>query len=84
MTRFTVVWAKGAEEELIEIWLSAPDRRAVSAAANAIDSRLRKDAALSGSELNEGLLALYEGPLKILFAVREDDRIVEVLRVRLA
>jgi hypothetical protein len=69
---------------LIEIWLSAPDRSAIAAAVNAIDRQLAHDAHAKGSELSEGLQTLVELPLKVLFVVRDEDRIVEVLRVKWA
>ncbi len=82
MIRYTVVWLQSAQDELAQLWLDAPDRNAVTAAAHAIDQELGKDAPLKGSELSEGLRALPVPPLKAIFTVRDDDRIAEVLRVR--
>lgn len=82
MTRYTVVWVQSALDELAELWTSAPDRNAVTAAADAIDRELRDDASGKGRVLSEGLRALARPPLHVIFAVREDDRIAEVLRVR--
>ena len=82
MTRYTVVWVQSAQAELADLWLSAPDRNATTAAAHAIDQELAVDASAAGAELREGLRALFAPPLRVLFTVREDDRIVEVLRVR--
>lgn len=82
MIRYTVVWPSGSEDELAQIWIHAQDRLAVTAAADAIDQQLSVDALTKGIELSEGLRALFAPPLRVLFAVREDDRIVEVLRVR--
>lgn len=82
MTRYMVVWPKGAEDDLARIWLDASDRDRVAAAARAIDTQLGENAAVKGLELSEGLRALYERPLRVLFAVRDEDRIVEVLRVK--
>ena len=84
MIRYTVVWPRGSEDELAEIWIHAQDRPAVTAAADAIDQQLSVDASTKGVELSEGLRALFAPPLRVLFAVREDDRLVEVLRVRRA
>lgn len=83
MIRYTVVWPSGSEDELTDIWIRAQDRLAVTAAADAIDQQLSVDASTKGIELSEGLRALFAPPLRVLFAVREDDRLVEVLRVRL-
>lgn len=68
--------------ELAEIWIHAQDRLLVTAAAAAVDQQLSVDASTKGVELSEGLRALFAPPLRVLFAVREDDRLVEVLRVR--
>jgi len=82
MTRYTVVWPGSSQDELAEIWLNVDDRNSVTAAVQVIDKQLAEDAPTKGIELSEGLRAFYEKPLRVLFAVREDDRIVEVLRVR--
>jgi hypothetical protein len=62
--------------------MAAADRGAVAAAANAIDIELSEDAGLKGIDLSEGLRILFAPPLRVLFTVREDDRVVEVLWVR--
>jgi len=82
MTRYTVVWVESALDELADLWLAAPDREAITAAADAIDQELAVDAPSKGIELSEGLRALFSPPLRILFTVREVDRIAEVLRVK--
>jgi len=82
MIRYTVVWPAGSQDELAELWVAAPDRDAITAAAHAIDVDLSEDATVKGVELSEGLRALFAPPLRVLFAVREDDRLVEVLRVK--
>jgi plasmid stabilization system protein ParE len=82
MTRYTVVWVGSALDELADLWVSAPDRSAVTAAADAIDQELRDDVPEKGRDLSEGLRVLAKPPLQAIFAVREDDRIAEVLRVR--
>jgi len=82
MTRYTVVWVQSSQSELADLWLNAPDRNAVTAATHAIDRELAVDPSSRGVELSEGLRAFFAPPLRVLFAVRGDDRIVEVLRVR--
>ena len=82
MTRYTVVWVRSARDELAELWMNAPNRNAVTNAAQDIDRQLAEDAPIQGVELREGLRSLFATPLNVIFSVREDDRIVEVLRVR--
>ena len=83
MTRYTVVWHASAQEELAAIWISEPNRNAVTDAAHLIDVVLSQDAATKGVKLSEGLRAFFTPPLRILFSVNEGDRVVEVVRVRL-
>ena len=82
MDRFTVVWLERAEQQLIAIWLDADDRQAVTTATAWIDSALTIGARNEGEEVAEGLMRFTVPPLEVLFSVREDDRIVEVARIR--
>jgi hypothetical protein len=82
MTRYTVAWIKSSHDELAEIWLVAPDLAAVTAAAQAIDRELTEDAPRKGVDLREGLRALFAPPLRVIYSVREEDCVVEVVRVR--
>jgi hypothetical protein len=64
MDRYTVVWPKDTQDELIDLWIRSDGRNAVAAAVNAIDLHLAGDAPVQGSELSEGLRALVIPPLK--------------------
>ena len=57
MNRYTVVWVKSAEDELVELWIASSDRSAVAAATHEIDRQLTTDPALKGEFLREGLRA---------------------------
>ncbi len=82
MIRFTVTWLEGAQNHLAQIWVDAPDRQAVTEAANEIDLKLATDATSKGIPLSEGLRSLYIPPLHVLFTVSELDRLVVVVSVR--
>ena len=82
MTRYTVVWVQSVEDELVEIWLASEDRNEITAATNSIDHELRNDADLKGDEVSEGLRALNAPPIRVVFTVRADDRVVEIVSVR--
>jgi hypothetical protein len=82
MIRFTVVWPQSALDELADIWIASRDRDAVTKAANQIDRELADNPLAKGLALMEGLRSFYREPLRILFAIREDDRIVEILKVK--
>jgi len=83
MTRFTVVWLARATNQLAHIWLDTEERAAVTRAADEIDGTLMHDPEYKGETLAPGLRTLTVHPLRVLFAVREPDRIVEVTRARL-
>lgn len=81
MTRYTVVWLQSARNELAELWMTQPLRRSISKAADEIDRELSEDAPSKGRALRDEYRFLAVFPIKVLFRVLEDDRIVEVLKV---
>jgi hypothetical protein len=81
MTRFTVMWHGDARNELAELWMAAPDRGAVSAAADSIDLHLSTDATAKGTSIPDALRQFTVPPLRVLFAVSEADRTVRILEV---
>lgn len=78
MTRFTVVWPQEIQNRLAELWIDSPHRDRVTWAAAEIDRLLTNDPFDRSVEYREGSRILIVPPLRILFVVREDDRIVEV------
>jgi hypothetical protein len=82
MTRRTVVWIPSAERELAELWLASSMRDRITMAVDAVDSALSQDAEAVGSPLAEGLFALDEPPLRVLFEILDQDRMVRVLTVK--
>jgi hypothetical protein len=82
MTRYTVVWAQQAIDQLAQLWMEGTDRSEVAEAGNAIDRELAVDPGSKGSEVREGLRSLDVPPLRVLFTVEEQDRLVKVLLVR--
>lgn len=83
MTRFTVVWLPKARDELARIWVHTGDRDAVTAAANRIDRELRDDPQTKGQVVRGDLRKLVLHPLVVLFKIRDQDRLVEVSRLKL-
>jgi hypothetical protein len=78
--KYTVLWARVAEDRLADLWNKTPDKAAVSAASNAIDRELANDAHRKGQALN-GWRFLTVAPLTVVFTVSPDDCRVEVLQV---
>jgi hypothetical protein len=81
--KFTVVWLKSVHAELGEIWLAAEERKAITVASDEIDRQLQHDADHKGKPLSEGLQTLDIGPLRAVFSVDLENRLVEVCRIRL-
>ena len=79
---YTVGWKKPARDALADIWLNAPDRGAVSAAANEIDRELRTDAHRKGVVSRRGRRIFGIAPLTVIFRVDPGDCTVIVLKVR--
>lgn len=82
MTRYTVAWYADAQDQLASIWIDAPDRNAVSSAADSLDRELATDPERKGRPVGDRLRVLHEPPLEVLFDVIEPDRLVRVLTVR--
>ena len=81
MTRYTVVWHRLCEDELVELWISDDNRSALAAAVDRIDSELAIDPSSKGSRVSDRSRELTVGSVQVLFRVREDDRVVEVFSV---
>jgi hypothetical protein len=77
--RYTVVWTPAAEEDLAALWLTAPDRTAVTSAANTIDVVLANDPDQQGESRYDTVRELFVPPLGVDFDVQEPDRMVYVL-----
>jgi hypothetical protein len=78
--RYTVVWSKSARNKLANLWINAPDRTAVTQAADRIDVLLADDPDQQGYPFGDRRV-LYVMPLAVIYTVSPDDRLVEVLQV---
>lgn len=82
MTRYTVTWHQDAEQDLASLWISATDRDDITQAVQAIDLALSSASGSVGDQIAEGLYGLNAPPLRVLYVIRETDRIIEVVMVR--
>ena len=81
--KYSVRWTRKARlEQLAQVWLDAPDRNAVTAAANEVDRLLAADPAGIGESRAAGLRALIVEPLMVGYMIDEDDGRVIVFSVR--
>lgn len=80
--KYTVTWKPSAQRRLTDIWVVAPDRRAVTGAADAIDKLLRASPQDQGESRSGSVRILIVSPLAVVYDILEADRLVEVLSVR--
>jgi len=80
--KYTVTYSAFADRQLTDIWIEAPDRKAVSDASSDIDRVLGQRASQIGTPNLDGWRGLVAPPLAITFKVSEEDRLVTVLSVR--
>lgn len=79
---YTVTWKPSAKAKLAEIWIAASDRTAITAAVSRIDALLRVNPGGQG-ESRAGISRIFiASPLAVVYDLREDDRVVNVLSVR--
>ena len=78
---YRVEWVPTALNRLAILWTNAPDRAAITAAADAIDARLQRDPYTRSESRTDFLRVTFEAPLGVLFEVNEADHRVTVLRV---
>jgi plasmid stabilization system protein ParE len=75
---YVVEWTPSALQDLAEIWNTAADRSAVTAAANAIDAALARDALTQGESREGNVRILFIAPLAIFFTVDASSHLVRV------
>ena len=78
MTTHTVVWHEKALEDLAAIWLASEQQQAVTESVTRIDRILRTDPSAKGVDFyGDRLLVVL--PLAVVYAVKDQDRIVDIL-----
>jgi hypothetical protein len=77
--KYEVVWQTVAENELAAIWLAAPDRDAVTDAAEWLDGRLARSPLTMGESRSSSVYRItFRPPIGLEFEVIEDDKRVIV------
>ena len=66
---FEVEWLPSVERDLADLWIVAPDRAHVAAAADAIDAALRRDPFSIGEGRGGTTRIAFERPLAVLYDV---------------
>jgi plasmid stabilization system protein ParE len=84
MARYTVTWSPQAEQRLADLSLSASDRQAVTQASHEIETSLALDPGRFGESRFGDTRLWFVAPLAVIFEVRDTDRVVEIISVKLA
>jgi len=79
--KWTLVWQPSADNELIDLWVAAPDQADVTRAANLIEWRLRRDPYSFSESRDDNSRIMIEPPLALVYDVSDDDCMVTVLAV---
>ena len=82
MTSYRVVTTKHAKDQLIEIWLSASDRGAVTQAQHRIETTLSHSPRHPGSELSEGLWRIAAQPLVAYYTIDDVRAVVKIVGIK--
>lgn len=83
MIRYTVLWRRDVENDLITLWCKSSDRQGITNASDRIDAELKDDPQLKGIEFPDGLRGLEIAPLVVFFRIDDADRKVYVEAIRL-
>lgn len=76
---FTVMWRQQAIEELARVWMATADRQRLGDAVSRIDAAIRLNPEVKCVDFCGDRL-LVVAPLAVVFMIREEDRIAEVLQ----
>ena len=80
--KYQVLWSQSAHIELAELWISAADRSALSAAADLMDAALALNPLECGeSRESDEFRIMFAHPLVVEFQVNPNNRTVIVVGV---
>ena len=82
MTSYRVITTKRAKDQLIEIWLSASDRSAVTQAQHRIETTLSHSPRHPGRELSEGLWRIAVQPLVAYYSIDDARAVVKIADIK--
>jgi hypothetical protein len=81
--KWTVLYLPKAQADLIDSWMTGPDRQAVAEAADEIDAMLATDPLIAGESRGDNQRIVCKWPLAAQFRVEPADCRVIVSAVRL-
>ena len=78
---YSVIWRPDAIDSLAPIWMSSPDRSAITDASEEIDRMLSQDPSDAGESRPDGQRVGFALPLGIRFEIVPEDRLVNIVAV---
>jgi hypothetical protein len=78
---YEVIWTETAEQDLATVWMTYPDRNAVTQSAAIIDQRLGQNGPQEGESRPGNRRITIEAPLGVSFEFDAADQTVYVLHV---
>lgn len=78
---YRVTWLSSAEQALLQIVISRPDRGAIVSALDRLGATLQREGPLAGESREAEFRVLFELPLAVKFAVEESAQMVTVTEV---
>lgn len=78
---YRVTWATSAQDTLLKIIMSRPDRGAVVNALDRLGATLQREGPAAGESREGEFRVLFELPLAVKFSVEEPERAVTVTDV---
>jgi hypothetical protein len=78
---FRVKWRRKAKQALAAVWLTAPDRNEVTAAAHRIEVILRRDPLGIGESRGGDFRIVFDQPISLLYQVDPVRREVRIITV---
>jgi hypothetical protein len=72
---YDVDW-DAVEDDLANVWMTAADRAAVTAAVHRIDRQLQRDPSACGESRGRTNRLVFDGPVGVLFRVDAPNRVV--------
>lgn len=80
--KYTVVWKRSADDTLIELWMNATDRDAISRAVRQIETQLRVAPLDVGESREENYRILCILPVVVAYRISQEDCLVTVVQIR--
>jgi len=79
--KFTVTWAKSAENHLADLWSKSEDRESIRRACDELDALLAVRPTSLGESRGANRRVAFVAPVGMEFKINEQDRTVLVLTV---